>query len=166
MVRRFSSHEWLKYRDLRLRALAESPDAFGSTLAQEQGLPDAAWSTRLTSAATSSSELPLLAEIGAKPVGLAWARVDSSEPELVHLYQMWVDPTARGAGIGRMLLDAAITWATGASARFLRLSVACGNSPAARLYARSGFTPVGNLEPIRPGSTLLVQPLQLELRAA
>jgi GNAT superfamily N-acetyltransferase len=83
----------------------------------------------------------------------------------VYLYQMWVDPTARRSGIGRMLLDAAIAWATGANARFLRLSVTWGDTPAARLYAASGFRPRGDPEPIRPGATLMVQPLQLELRA-
>src|SRR4029450_9812915 len=129
------------YRDLRLRALADSPDAFGSTLALEQGQPDADWSARLRSGAESSTSLPLVAEIRAEAVGLAWARVDSTQPDVVYLYQMWVDPTARRSGVGRMLLDAAIAWATGANARFLRLSVTWGDTPAARLYAASGFGP-------------------------
>jgi ribosomal protein S18 acetylase RimI-like enzyme len=91
--------------------------------------------------------------------------VDSTQPDVVYLYQMWVDPTARRSGVGRMLLDAAIAWATGASARCLRLSVTCGDTPAARLYAGSGFRPRGDPEPIRPGSRVMAQPLQLELRA-
>src|SRR5262245_36055761 len=90
-VRRFTPAEWRKYRELRLRALADSPDAFGSTLAQEQGRPEADWSTRLTSGAASPSDLPLVAELRGEAVGLAWVRVDASEPEVAHLYQMWVE---------------------------------------------------------------------------
>lgn len=162
-VRRFAPHEWREYRELRLRALADSPDAFGSTFADERSRPDADWSARLTSGADSPSSLPLVAEIGGELVGLAWARFDPAEREVVHLYQMWVDPIRRGAGVGRMLLEAAIDWARSVGARRVRLAVTHGNAPAARLYARSGFTPCGDPEPLRPGSALRVQPLELEL---
>jgi GNAT superfamily N-acetyltransferase len=50
-------------------------------------------------------------------VGLAWSRIDTSDPQRVHLYQMWVDPNFRGHGTGRKLLDAAIHWAAGVNAR-------------------------------------------------
>jgi GNAT superfamily N-acetyltransferase len=165
-VRRFASDEWRKYRAIRLRALAESPEAFGSTLAQEHGRTDADWSDRLASGTDSALDLPRVAEIGPEPVGLAWGRVDPSERALAHLYQMWVDPDFRGMGVGGMLLDTAIAWARDVGARFLVLSVTCGDTPAARLYARAGFTPVRDPEPIRPGSPTLAQPLQLELHAA
>jgi hypothetical protein len=33
-IRPIESHEWRMYRDLRLRSLTDSPDAFGTTLAQ------------------------------------------------------------------------------------------------------------------------------------
>jgi GNAT superfamily N-acetyltransferase len=79
---------------------------------------------------------------------------------------MWVDPVFRRAGVGGALLDTAIHWAAGVGARVMRLSATCGATSAARLYARAGFKPVGPPEPIRPGSAILVQPLQLELRAA
>jgi hypothetical protein len=118
---------------LRLRALADSPDAFGSTLAQEQDRDDAHWAARLA-AGVEALSLPLVAELGAEPVGLAWARIDPA-------------------------------WARASNARSLALSVTCGSVPAERLYTAAGFTPAGAPEPIRPGSPLLVQPMQLELRA-
>jgi ribosomal protein S18 acetylase RimI-like enzyme len=163
-VRRFSAPEWRRYRDLRLRALADSPNAFGSTHAEEARQPDAHWSARLASGAESPSDLPLVAESGGELLGLLWGRNDSSEPEVVHLYQMWVAPAARGTGIGRMLLDAAVAWAGERGARRVLLSVACGDTPAARLYARRGFEPAGDAEPLRAGSDLRVQPLVLRLR--
>jgi hypothetical protein len=39
-IRRFAAHEWQSYKNLRLRALADSPDAFGRTLAEAQEYAD------------------------------------------------------------------------------------------------------------------------------
>jgi ribosomal protein S18 acetylase RimI-like enzyme len=161
-----SAHEWREYRELRLRALAESPDAFGSVHADEAQRASSDWSARVASGATSALDLPLVAESRGELVGLLWARSEPSEPGDVHLYQMWVAPAARGAGIGRTLLETAIAWAAGRSARRVLLSVTCGDTPAARLYARSGFAPSGDPRPLRAGSELRVQPLVLRLTSA
>jgi GNAT superfamily N-acetyltransferase len=163
-VRAFAAGEWRAYRSLRLRALADSPDAFGRTLAEEEDREDAWWSERLASGADSRLGLPLVAELLAEPIGLAWGRIDPAHCDVANLYQMWVDPTYRGRGAGGMLLDAVIAWATAANAHHLALGVRCGDTPAARLYARAGFRPVGEPEPIRSGSSLLGQAMQLELR--
>ena len=108
-------------------------------------------------------DLPLVAEDEGRAAGIAWGRIDPAAPETAHLYQMWVTPEARGRGCGAMLLDAVIQWARGKDAKQLLLDVTCGPSPANRLYARAGFRPAGEPEPIRPGSTLPVQPMRLDL---
>ena len=46
-VRRFAANEWRVYRALRLHALRDAPDAFGSTLAREEAFPDDEWVQRL-----------------------------------------------------------------------------------------------------------------------
>jgi hypothetical protein len=69
-VRRFAPHEWRLYRDLRLRALRESPDAFGSTFAREAERTDDEWAARLSAGAVSPRDLPLVAEISGTPSGL------------------------------------------------------------------------------------------------
>jgi hypothetical protein len=50
-VRKFAPHEWRLYRDLRLRALRELPDAFGSTFAREAERTDDEWTARLSAGA-------------------------------------------------------------------------------------------------------------------
>jgi GNAT superfamily N-acetyltransferase len=162
-IRRFAPDEWRTYRDLRLRALAESPDAFGSTLAREHERPDADWAARLDAGARSPAEAALVAERGGEPVGLAWARLEDSSPGVAHLYQVWVAPEHRGRGAARGLLAAAADWARAAGAHTLALDVTCGDTPAMRLYTRAGCRPAGAPQPLRPGSTLRVQPLRLRL---
>ena len=91
--------------------------------------------------------------------------IDSAEPETAHLYQMWVDPSGRGLGAGRMLLEAVVTWAISSNARYLVLGITCGNTPANRLYSSAGFNPVGAPEPLREGSVLMSQRMMLELES-
>ena len=165
-VRRLTRHEWRHYRELRLRALADSPSAFATTLAEAQAREDADWLRQASSGAESPSEIALVAEADSRLIGLAWSRIDSTATDRALLYQMWVDPSFRGLGTGRSLLAAVVRWATGMSARQIILSVTCGNTPATRLYRSAGFEPVGHPEPLRPGSDLLVQPMQLVLGAA
>ena len=165
-IRTFASHQWRTYRDLRLRALADSPDAFGRTPAQEEDRPDTEWSSRLTSGVDSRLDLPLLAVVDNEPTGLAWGRIESFRLDVANLYQMWVAPNYRGHGVGQMLLKAIIDWARAANVSYLALGVTCGNNPAMRLYLRAGFKPIGEPEPLRPGSELLAQAMRLPLRTA
>ena len=145
-VRPFLSHEWCIYRDLRLRALADSPDAFARTLAEEKDRPESEWSGRLASGAETRWNLHVVAEVAGEAIGLAWGRIEPSTPEMANLYQMWIDPRFRRLGAGQMLLQAVIDWAKDADVRYLVLGVTCGDSPARRLYARAGFKPVGELD--------------------
>jgi len=165
VIRTIAPEEWKTYKHLRLRALADSPDAFGRTLAEEQDRSDAEWYDWLAKAADSRWNLPLMAEIDGKPVGLAWGRIEQSNPDLANLYQMWVTPGSRCHGIGQMLLETVITWARQMNANFLELDVTCRDSSAMRLYQRLGFETVGQPQPLRPGSEFLCQDLRLKLKS-
>ncbi|MEO8185002.1 MAG: GNAT family N-acetyltransferase [Deltaproteobacteria bacterium] len=160
-VRRFRADEWQAYRQLRLRALADAPDAFGSTLEVEGAKPDEYWADRLSFAAHSPAQLLLMAELGAERVGLALGVIGPAEPELAQVFQMWVAPPARGRGCATVLLDTLLAWARDANAKSVALRVTCGDTPARRLYERAGFTSHGDPEPLRPDSTARVQAMTL-----
>jgi ribosomal protein S18 acetylase RimI-like enzyme len=162
-VRSFSPEEWPIYKALRLQALEESPNAFGSTLAMELERTDNAWTERLKNAASSGQDCAFLAESAGTPSGLVWAKADPNDPSTVHILQMWVAPSARGRGVGYTLLKAAILWAKQYGARSAKLGVTCGDTSASRLYQRAGFVELGAPEPIRPGSALLAQSMVLAL---
>ena len=171
-IRPLQASEWPQYRAMRLRALADSPDAFGSTWAAEVQRPDVLWQERLQLALASNQDLPLCAVIDAptnKPsatqmAGLLWAKVDAEDARLVHLFQMWVAPEQRGQGIGGQLLAHARRWAEAQCAHSMLLGVTCGDTPALRLYARMGFSAYGAPTPLREGSALLAQSMRLSLR--
>ncbi|GAB3403439.1 GNAT family N-acetyltransferase [Massilia agilis] len=164
IIRPLEPHDWPAWRDMRLRSLADSPDAFGSTLAEEQPRPADVWAARLAAAAVSGRDRPLVAEVDGAAVGLLWAKVDAADESVVNLFQVWVAPEGRGRGVGASLLREAIHWARSTGAGAVQLGVTQGDTPAQRLYARAGFRPVGAPEPLRPGSPLLSQAMRLALR--
>jgi ribosomal protein S18 acetylase RimI-like enzyme len=162
-IRRLRADEWRAYRDLRLRALADAPDAFGSTLEIERAKPDEYWVERLSDAATSQWQLPLVAEAGTDFVGLAWGWIDPAKPDVAQVFSMWVAPQTRGQGSGLRLLEAVIAWAREAKVQHVELRVTCGNEPALGLYARAGFKSLGDSGPLRPGATVRAQDMRLAL---
>jgi ribosomal protein S18 acetylase RimI-like enzyme len=165
-IRRFAPQEWPAYRALRLRSLADAPDAFGSSLKAEEAWAHELWMARLTAAAVSGRDCPLVAESGGPDgamLGLVWAKCDAADAGIVNLFQMWVAPEARGRGVAAALVDEAVAWARSIQARIVQLGVVCSNEPAIQLYVRKGFCKVGEPEPIRPGSALLEQTMHLAL---
>ena len=162
-VRVLAAHEWALYRALRLRALADAPEAFCATLAEAEARTDNDWAWQLNLGVNSGRDRPLTAFIGEVAVGMAWAKVDAGDPSRINLFQVWVAPEARGQGVAAALLEAALDWARGRGARALQLGVVCGNDAARRLYERAGFRDSGEPEPQRPGSTRMEQQMRLEL---
>lgn len=163
VIRTLAPHEWPAYRALRLRSLAEAPDAFGSSLAEEEARSPDAWHARLAAAAVSGKDLPLVAECNGAPAGLVWAKVDANDASVVNIFQMWVAPEARGRGVAAALLRKAVGWAKSRRAGAVHLGVTCGNSSAVRLYQREGFENVGPPQPRRPDSPLFEQAMRLAL---
>ena len=71
-----------------------------------------------------------------------------------HLGAFWVDPRARGTGLGAQLFDAAMHWLEHIQCSSLELSVTEGNDAAEAMYRRRGFARDGRTEPLRAGSVL------------
>lgn len=162
-TRPIAAQEWSTYRDLRLRALRDAPDAFGSTYGAEAGRTDDAWAARIAGATSSGQDQVFFALHGGEACGLVWCKQSAAEPGMADLYQMWVAPEARGLGAGQALLQAALAWARQAGMRHVRLGVTAADSPAMRLYLAQGFVPAGPLAPLREGSPLMAQAMVLKL---
>jgi ribosomal protein S18 acetylase RimI-like enzyme len=166
LIRTLRPNDWPTYRDLRLRALADAPEAFGSTFAEESQRPDDAWAARLAGPALGAYQQawPCAVDLDGTPAGLAWVKMDGDGADTASVYQVWVAPEARGRGIGAALIDAAAEWARARRATALRLDVTAGDGAAARLYRRMGFVDVGAPVPM-PGRTTFEQAMVLALVA-
>jgi ribosomal protein S18 acetylase RimI-like enzyme len=130
-------------------------------LAEEQDRGPDAWAARLSAAAVSGQDYPLVAELAGQPVGLVWAKVDAADACVVNVFQMWVAPESRGRGVAEALLRAATRWARARRARVVQLGVSCAATAAFRLYLRAGFQESSPPEPLRAGSPLLSQTMRL-----
>ena len=161
-VRRLLPDDWPLYRELRLAALADAPDAFCSTLADAVARPDADWHERLERADPDTSE-PLVATLDGVPCGLLWAMADRARPGAAELFQMWVAPAARGHGVGRRLVGRAAEWAATRGHAVLALECRRDNPSAVRLYERSGFVTVGAPRPLREGSDIAAVAMERRL---
>jgi len=135
-LRRVIADDWATWRPVRLAALADAPEAFGSTLADWRDAPEHRWRARLS----LPGAVDLLAVDGGRVVGMASGVPDADDPARAELVSMWVAPEARGHGLAAQLVDAvARTVATGGAHR-LELSVMPDNHRARRTYERAGFT--------------------------
>ncbi len=156
---RIGADDWRQYRALRLAALAESPDAFGSTLADEQTEPDDFWCIRLGNAAAAT----LVARQDARDVGLTV--VAPAQGSDAGVYSVWVAPEARKRRVGRSLIEAAIEFAQQGGFARLLLEVGDHNVAAITLYTSLGFSPTGNTTCMpAPRSHLTEHELALALR--
>lgn len=138
-VRAVGADEWPLWRDLRLEALREAPDAFGASLVEWQGEGDTEtrWRARL-----STVPFNAVAYLHGVPAGMA-SGTALDEDGTSELISMWVAPFARGHGVGEALVAAVIARAREEGATLLALDVVEGNAPAWALYRRCGFVDAG-----------------------
>ncbi|PWR06224.1 GNAT family N-acetyltransferase [Micromonospora acroterricola] len=139
--------DWPIWRELRLAALTEAPEAFGAQLADWQGDGDTEqrWRDRLAIPGSHN----LVASLDGRPVAMASGVPMPTEGE-VALTSMWVHPDARGRGVGDRLVDEVARWAKEQGAQRVGLGVAPDNAAAIGLYRRTGFTPGEELGQILP----------------
>jgi ribosomal protein S18 acetylase RimI-like enzyme len=149
-IRSIAAGEADTLREVRLRALADTPLAFGSTHACEAAYPRERWTTWASDSADGARQAThfAIASESDAVVGLVVTVIDAEDAALAHLFAMWVAPEARNRGAGGALVAASVAWATARGAARLRTSVTVGNDGAARLYARAGFHDTGLREPL------------------
>lgn len=134
-VRALGGDDWQVYRDVRLAALREAPDAFAATLDQEAQLDEDYWRMRMARSAR------LLASTAEHPAAGIVSVGDSDDPEAADLFGMWVVPQLRGAGVAWRLTRAATDHARAEGRRALQAWVSVDNGRAVAFFSSYGFRP-------------------------
>lgn len=141
MIRRLRPDDANSFRAIRLEALTVNPEALGSTLELEDKL-DVPW---------FASRLENSHVIGAfrddELVGTAGFAVQQGQKQAHkgRLWGMYVRPSARNIGVGRLLVSAVLDVAR-EKVELIQLTVVRDNRPARRLYESLGFVEFG-MEP-------------------
>ncbi len=158
-VRAASRDDWAIVKEVRLRALADSPGAFGSTLARELEFDDAEWKRRVDPGNW------YLAVVEGRTVGLVATIGVLDTPHERHLVAMWVEPAMRGTPAATELVEAVCRKARTDGATEITLWVADENHRAKRFYERLGFVSTGEQQPLPSNPAVGEQQMRMPLAA-
>lgn len=158
-IRRLEEADLPAYKALRDEMLAADPEAFTSDAETEVRRTPSSYRSRLGPDHADGGQFVIGAWIGERLVGAIGCERDErlKVRHIGHLIGMMVRRDARGAGIGRALLDACIAEARRTPGlEMLTLTVTAGNLPATTLYEQAGFVRFGTLpRAIRVGERYL-----------
>jgi RimJ/RimL family protein N-acetyltransferase len=130
-VTRLTEANWREFAVVRLRALTDSLGVDDPQYRHESSFTAAQWRRRLR----EHAQFAVL--LDGRAVGLISAQREN--PQSVYLYSLWLDPIARGHGLARPLLEAAVDWARGQRVHTVTLRVAADNAVARGVYESMGF---------------------------
>jgi len=143
-VRPLGVDEWAQYRDVRLTALQESPEAFVASHGDEVEEPEDFWRARM------ARSTRLVAERDGSAVGIASVgSAGDDQPEAAQLFGLWVHPEARGTGVASALVRAGAQVAAEDGRSQLLYWVGTDNGRAVAFASGFGFRPTGSRRPMR-----------------
>lgn len=154
-IRRIAPDDWLLLKEVRLAALADSPDAFSATLAEAEAYDNNVWRTRAESGSVGPHQATFLLAADQQPaLGMITGLTSRDSPNTCQLVSTWVAPSVRGRGYGKALTSTLIRWATESGFTRIQLWVTTTNHSAIRLYESTGFAPAGVIKALPSNSQL------------
>jgi GNAT superfamily N-acetyltransferase len=129
--------DWEGLRAIRLEALSDTPDAYGSTYEETARWSDAQWKN------SASTRLYYLAERDGRVVGMVSGGFNDAYPGTRWLYGMYVTPSERGSGTAERLVLAIGEWAKHHGVDEIYLHVTTSVPRARAFYEKVGFQPNG-----------------------
>ena len=112
------------------------------------------WSLdRLSAIVADPASLTLVAEDTQNYV-VGFQTVEPVADAVVEITRLYIDPAARGGGIGGVLVDAGLAWARERGVISMLVNVFADNQAGRRFYERAGFT-LTRLEPYVIGDQIV-----------
>ncbi|HEY5267477.1 MAG TPA: GNAT family N-acetyltransferase [Acidimicrobiales bacterium] len=156
-IRRTKSDDWSALRAIRIEALLDTPEAFGSTYAETMLYSDDEWRS------FASKRCYFLAERDGVVVGMISGGFNDAQPGTHWLYGMFVTPLDRGTGTAQALVRSVSEWARGDGAEELFLQVGSSVARARAFYEKLGFVPTGDQFALRRDATLVLLTMKRSL---
>lgn len=140
-----SEERWQEYRELRLLAVKDSPEAFMETEEEALVCSEEKWKQR----ASSPDGFMLFAQADNKPVGMISAYWENKErcKHIAHLVGFFVQREYRGQGVGKQLFTAALEkLKQDTHMEKVDIGVVATQKAAHHLYKKFGFREIGRKE--------------------
>jgi ribosomal protein S18 acetylase RimI-like enzyme len=137
-IRRLETADAALYREIRLEALEQNPEAFGSTFEREKDKPPSWFEADVRERDIFGA---FLQGTLAGMAGYAAREIPKHAHKAV-LWGMYVRPTARNSGLGKRLVEVVLDHAR-ERVEALQLAVVSENEAARRLYGSLGFVEYG-----------------------
>lgn len=142
-VRPLEVEDWQLFREIRLTALKESPEAFVATHEEESVRDEEFWRDRL------QRSQRLLAERDGEAIGTASVGSAPEQEGAAQLFGLWVHPSARGTGVATALVRAGAQVAAARGKSQLLYWVGTDNGRAVAFASGYGFRPTAERRPMR-----------------
>ena len=149
--------DWRALRELRLEALLDTPEAYGSTYEESRRRSRAQWKEM------ARDYNYFIAQRGRDFVGMASGGRHESYPDTAWLYGMYVTPEERGTGIASELVGCVERWARDSGFDALYLHVGIGVARARAFYRRVGFVDTGEQRSMTRDASLELVTMRLAL---
>lgn len=146
---RLPKDRWQEYKNLRILAVTESPEAFSRTIQEEENRSDKNWQDRLDTSIDNNLGQMFFAEMDGKLIGMVgmYFRKEEMVKHIGELASVFVLPEYRGKGVMTSLIKNIITYGKeNAHIRKVVLEVTATQVPAITLYEKMGFRKVGILK--------------------
>ena len=147
-IRTLERTEVSLHRQIRLRALRDAPTSFAESVADAETRPLVYWESLTESVTSLDRHVMFLACEEDAVYGCTYGLLDRSREDGIRVGGMWVDPTQRQRGIGKMLLEAVLSWGLERRRTHFGLWVPTHQEGAIALYKRAGFVQNGLVQPL------------------
>lgn len=154
-IRVLNEDEWQIFRDARLRALKQAPEAFAATFEEEQAYDEEQWRTRMR----RSTRLVALNDdhvIGVVSLLLTDVEPTGSEIDdlpVAEVFGLWVEPEHRGSGAPAQMIDYVAHRARAENRSHLLYWVGTDNARAVAFASGYGFRPTDSRRDARTAGT-------------
>ncbi len=135
--------QWQLYREVRLAALEDAPEAFVARLEDEADRDEKFWRERMSRASR------IVAEREDVPVGLVGLGRLDEDPEAGEVFGLWTAPAVRGQRVARGLVSMAARKSIDDGCRQLYFWVVSDNASAIGFASSFGFRPTSKRRPVR-----------------